>query len=52
LARRFFDLGLTLTYSKGRLTSMTAASNIESLKARYDAAGAGKDQFVENGALK
>lgn len=37
--------GLTLAYSKGRLTSMTATSNIESLKARYDAAGGGKDQF-------
>lgn len=37
--------GLTLVYSKGRLTSMTAASNIEDLKARYDAAGGGKDQF-------
>ena len=37
--------GLTLTYSKGRLTSMTAASNIEGLKARYDAAAGGKDQF-------
>ncbi len=37
--------GLTLTYSKGRLTSMTAASNIDNLKARYDAAGGGKDQF-------
>lgn len=37
--------GLTLTYSKGRLTAMTAASNIEGLKARYDAAGGGKDQF-------
>ena len=37
--------GLTLAYSKGRLTSMTAASNIEGLKARYDAAGGGKDQF-------
>ncbi len=37
--------GLTLAYSKGRLTSMTAASAIESLKARYDAAGSGKDQF-------
>jgi leucyl aminopeptidase (aminopeptidase T) len=38
--------GLTLTYSKGRLTAMTAASNIEDLKARYDAAGGGKDQFA------
>ena len=37
--------GLTLTYSKGRLTTMTAASNIEGLKARYEAAGGGKDQF-------
>ena len=37
--------GLTLAYSKGRLTSMTAASNIEGLRARYDAAGGGKDQF-------
>ena len=37
--------GLTLTYSKGRLTAMTAASNIDSLKSRYDASGAGKDQF-------
>ncbi len=36
---------LTLTYSKGRLTTMTATSNIEALKARYDAAGSGKDQF-------
>lgn len=38
--------GLTLAYSKGRLTSMTAASNIDGLKARYDAAGGGKDQFA------
>jgi leucyl aminopeptidase (aminopeptidase T) len=38
--------GLTLTYSKGRLTSMTAASDIEGLKARYTAAGGGKDQFA------
>ena len=37
--------GLTLTYSKGRLTGMTAASNIDTLKARYEAAGGGKDQF-------
>jgi len=37
--------GLTLTYSKGRLTSMTAASNVEGLKAAYEAAGGGKDQF-------
>ncbi len=37
--------GLTLVYVKGRLTSMTADSNIDSLKARYDAAGGGKDQF-------
>ncbi len=37
--------GLTLAYSKGRLTSMTAGSNIDRLKARYEAAGGGKDQF-------
>jgi leucyl aminopeptidase (aminopeptidase T) len=37
--------GLTLTYTKGRLTAMTAASNIDTLKARYEAAGGGKDQF-------
>jgi leucyl aminopeptidase (aminopeptidase T) len=37
--------GLTLAYSKGRLTSMTAASNIDNLKTRYDAAGGGKEQF-------
>jgi len=37
--------GLTLVYSKGKLASMTAATAIESLKARYDAAGSGKDQF-------
>lgn len=38
-------LGLTLTYSRGRLTSMTAAAGLEGLKARYDAAGGAKDQF-------
>jgi len=38
--------GLTLTYTKGRLTAMTATSNIDSLKARYDAAAGGKDQFA------
>ncbi len=37
--------GLTLSYSGGRLTSMTAASNVEELKAAYDGAGVGKDQF-------
>ena len=38
--------GLTLAYSKGRLTSMTAASSIDGLKARYDTAAGGKDQFA------
>lgn len=37
--------GLTLTYSNGRLTSMTAASDIQGLKAAYDAAGGDKDRF-------
>jgi leucyl aminopeptidase (aminopeptidase T) len=37
--------GLTLTYSKGRLISMTATSKIDTLKARYEAAGGGKDRF-------
>jgi leucyl aminopeptidase (aminopeptidase T) len=36
---------LTLTISKGKVTNMTAQSGLEPLKARYDAAGAGKDQF-------
>lgn len=36
---------LTLAYSKGRLTSMTAASNLEGLKEAYDGAGGAKDQF-------
>jgi len=35
--------GLTLTFTKGKLTSMTARSGLEPLKALYDAAGAGKD---------
>jgi leucyl aminopeptidase (aminopeptidase T) len=38
--------GLTLEYSKGRLTSMTAASNIQLVKTAYDAAGGDKDQFA------
>ena len=37
--------GLRLAFSKGKLTSMTAKSGLEPLKAQYDAAGAGKDQF-------
>jgi leucyl aminopeptidase (aminopeptidase T) len=37
--------GLTLSYSAGRLTSMTATSNLEGLKAAYDSAGGAKDQF-------
>lgn len=38
--------GFTLTYSKGRLASMTASSKGEGLKAAYDAAGGAKDQFA------
>jgi aminopeptidase len=37
--------GVTLTFSKGKLTSMTAKSGIEPLKAYYDAAEAGKEDF-------
>jgi len=37
---------LTLVFDKGRLTSMTAASGLEPLKARYDAMGEGKDRFA------
>lgn len=38
--------GLTLTFEAGKLTSMTAESGLEPLKARYDAAGPGKDLFA------
>ena len=38
--------GLELTFAKGRLTSMTAASNVEGLKQAYDLASGGKDQFA------
>ncbi len=37
--------GLTLTFSKGKLISMTAKSGLEPLKAYYDAAAAGKEEF-------
>ena len=37
--------GLTLVYSQGKLTSMTATSGLEPLKAAYDAAGPGKERF-------
>ena len=39
-------VGLTLMFSRGGLTSMTATSGIEPLKASYDAAGGAKDQFA------
>jgi aminopeptidase len=38
--------GLTFNYSRGRLTSMSAASDISGLRTIYDRAGAGKDQFA------
>jgi leucyl aminopeptidase (aminopeptidase T) len=38
--------GLTLTFAGGKLTDMTATSGIEPLKAQYDAAGAGKENFA------
>jgi aminopeptidase len=37
--------GLTLVFSKGKLTSMTAKSGIAELEALYAASGAGKDQL-------
>jgi aminopeptidase len=37
---------LTLTFEAGNVTSMTAESGLESLKALYDASGAGKEQFA------
>ena len=35
--------GLTMVFSKGKLTSMTATSGIDALKAAYDASSGGKD---------
>jgi len=37
--------GLTLEFKEGRVTAMTAASGLEPLKALYDAAEEGKDEF-------
>jgi hypothetical protein len=37
--------GLTLDFQQGRLTSLTARSGGERLRAAYDAAGAGKELF-------
>ena len=39
-------IGLTLTFQKGKLTSMTAKSGIEPFKKFYDAAESGKDEFA------
>lgn len=48
--RHFFQnkeiIGLTLTFKAGKLTSMTAKSGIEPLKAFYDAAQPGKEDFA------
>jgi len=48
--RQFFQdkeiIGLTLTFKAGKLTSITAKSGLEPLKAFYDAAGAGKEDFA------
>ena len=38
--------GLTLIFKAGKLTSMTAQSGLEPLRALYDAAGPGKDEFA------
>jgi leucyl aminopeptidase (aminopeptidase T) len=37
--------GIKLTFKAGKLTSMTAKSGLEPLKAMYDAAGPGKEEF-------
>jgi len=37
--------GLTLVFSNGKLTGMTATSGLAALKADYDAGGSGKDLF-------
>jgi leucyl aminopeptidase (aminopeptidase T) len=37
--------GITLTFKGGKLISMTAKSGLEPLKAMYDAAGTGKEEF-------
>jgi leucyl aminopeptidase (aminopeptidase T) len=37
--------GLTLTFAKGRVTSLTAVSGAEQLKSEFDMAGGGKDQL-------
>jgi hypothetical protein len=37
--------GLNLVFKKGKLTAMKAASGLELIQARYDAAGPGKDEF-------
>ncbi len=38
--------GLTLTFQKGKLTSMSAKSGIETFKGIYDAAETGKEEFA------
>ncbi len=38
--------GLTLTFSSGKLVSMTAKSDMSRIKADYDAAGTGKEEFA------
>jgi leucyl aminopeptidase (aminopeptidase T) len=50
VAEHYFYQGQTidrleLTFAKGKMTAMTAASGLEKLKATYDAAGPGKDEF-------
>jgi leucyl aminopeptidase (aminopeptidase T) len=43
--------GLTLTFSKGKITNITATSGLDRLKSLYDAATAGKDDlsFIDIG---
>jgi aminopeptidase len=39
-------IGLTLTFKKGKVTSMTAKSGIEGLQVHFEAAGPGKEDFA------
>jgi aminopeptidase len=39
--------GLTLIFSKGRMTSMSAKSGLDPLKALFEASGGAKDAFVD-----
>ena len=48
--RVFFEgkeiTGITMEFQNGKMASMTAVKGMEPVKAQYDAAGAGKDEFA------